>query len=106
MRVKDLRTDRGYWILEMTVKGGKTSTVAIHPECQIAIQEYVEASGHGVYPSSPLFQALKAGNNTGGPLTRQVFYHLFMKYDRIAGLPEGVTPHSARATFSTEAVKA
>ena len=106
LRVKDLRMDRGYWILEMTVKGGKTSTVAIHPECQIAIQEYLEASGHGADPSSPLFQAVKAGNNTGGPLTRQVFYHLFMKYARIAGLPEGVTPHSARATFITEAFEA
>lgn len=106
LRVKDLRMDRGYWILEMTVKGGKTSTVAIHPECQIAIQEYLDASDHSGAPSSPLFRSVKAGKNMGGPLTRQVFYHLFMKYARQAGLPEGVTPHSARATFITEAFEA
>ena len=68
------------------MKGGKTSTVAIHPKYHGAIQEYLEASGPGADPSSHLFQAVEGGNNRGGPLTRQVYGHLFMKYVRIAGL--------------------
>ena len=29
----------------------------------------------------------------------------FQKYARLVGVPEGVTPHSARATFITEALE-
>ena len=106
LRVKDFRMDREYWVLEMTVKGEKTNTIAIHTECQIAIHHYLQAAGHGNELQTPLFRAIKSGNNYGSPITRQQFYRLFKKYAAIAGFPENITPHSARATFITEAFEA
>lgn len=106
LKVKDFRMDREYWVLEMTIKGEKINTIAIHTECQIAIHKYLQEAGHGDDPYSPLFRAVMIGKNTGGPLTRLQFYRLFKKYVRLAGLPSSVTPHSARATFITKAYEA
>lgn len=106
LRVKDFRLDRDYWVLEFTTKGEKINTVAIHTECQIALRRYLDASGHDGDPQAPLFLAVKAGKNTGGPLTRGSFYKLFKKYAGLAGLPANITPHSARATFITQAYDA
>lgn len=106
LRVKDFRMDADYWVLEFNTKGDKTNTIAIHTECQIAIRRYLEAAGHGGEPNSPLFQAVKTGQNFGGPLGRQQFYSIFKKYARQVGLPANITPHSARATFITQAYAA
>lgn len=106
LKVKDFRMDREYWVLEMTIKGEKTNTIAIHTECQIAIHRYLQEAGHGDAPYSPLFKAVKSGNNLGQPLSRLQFYNLFKKYARLAELPSSITPHSARATFITEAFEA
>ena len=106
LKVKDFRPDADYWVLELTVKGEKTNTVAIHNECQIAIRRYLEASGHGEDRNAPLFLAVKHGQNTGQPLSRNRFYSLFKEYVRKAGLPPEITPHSARATFITQAYEA
>jgi len=106
LKVRDFRMDREYWVLDMTIKGQKTNTVAIHTECQIAIHRYLQASGHGQELSAPLFLAVKKGKNFGQALSSRQFFRLFMKYARIAGLPQQVSPHSARATFITEAYEA
>lgn len=103
LKVKDFRMDREYWVLEMTIKGEKTNTIAIHTECQIAIHQYLRAAGHGDEMHSPLFRSVKAGNNFGQPISRKHFYTMFKKYARLAALPSSITPHSARATFITEA---
>lgn len=112
LRVKDFRQDRGYWVLEFTIKGGKSNIVAIaevddpNAECAQAILEYLEHSGHGFEDTKPLFLAVKHGQNTGEALTRRAFYHLFKKYVALAGLPRNITPHSARSTFITQAYEA
>lgn len=106
LRVKDFRMDADYWVLEFTTKGDKSHTVAIHTECQIAIRRYLEAAGHGGEPNAPLFQAVKTGRNLGGPISRRQFYDIFKMYARRAGLPVSITPHSARATFITQAYEA
>ncbi len=93
-------------MLRFTTKGEKTNTVAIHVECQIAIRRYLAAAGHESEMHSPLFQVVKKGKNFGSPLSRKQFYNIFKKYVRLAGLPENITPHSARATFITEAYEA
>ncbi|MEM9494304.1 MAG: tyrosine-type recombinase/integrase [Myxococcota bacterium] len=98
LRVKDFRLDRDYWVLKFTTKGEKANTVATHTECQIALRKYLGASGHDGDPQAPLY--------TGGPLTRGSFYKLFKKYAGLAGLPANITPHSARATFFTQAYDA
>ena len=106
LKVKHFRADADYWVLELLTKGEKINTVAIHTECQISIRKYLEASGHGEDRNAPLFLAVKSGQNTGKPLSRYYFYTLFKEYARKIGLPPEITPHSARATFITQAYKA
>ena len=107
LRVRDFHQDQGYWVLDFTVKGGKRNRVAVHPECQNAIQSYLEA--RALKSEAPpdrdswLFQAMYNGRD-GRPMSRQRFYQLFKQYALLSGMPEGVVPHSARATFITEAL--
>ncbi|NVK30119.1 MAG: tyrosine-type recombinase/integrase [Gammaproteobacteria bacterium] len=109
LKVKDLMLDRGYWVVRMKIKGEKTNIVAIAEEddqdneCLNAIRDYLDFSGHGSDANAPLFRAVKHGRNTGEPLSRIAFYNLFKKYVRLAGLPDTITPHSARSTFITQA---
>lgn len=106
LKVKDFRMDGDYWVLELTLKGDKTNTVAIHTECQIALSNYLEAAGHGSDPQHWLFQAVKKGRNTGQAISRVQFYRLFKQYAAKVGLPDYITPHSARATFITQGYEA
>ena len=106
LRVRDFRLDADYWVLELTQKGEKTNTVAIHTECQAALRRYLDFAGHGEDWDRPLFRAVKTGRNTGGPLRRGQFYQLFKKYAAQVGLSPQITPHSARATFITQAYDA
>ena len=49
---------------------------------------------------------MKAGRNVGAPLLRQRFYQIFKRYALAVGLDASITPHSARATFITQAYEA
>ncbi|WP_189639108.1 tyrosine-type recombinase/integrase [Paramylibacter ulvae] len=40
------------------------------------------------------------------PLTRNSFFKIFKKYVALVALPDTITPHSARATFITQAYEA
>jgi len=107
LRVRDFHMDQGYWVLAFTIKGGKRNRVAVHPECQHALTCSIQAMrlehGEGYSRDAWLFQAVYNGR-PGRPMIRQRFYQLFKKYAKLADLPEGVVPHSARATFITEAL--
>lgn len=102
LKVKDVRFDREYTVLDLIIKGNKRNSVAIHPECAKAIREYLDAAEHSDDGEAFLFQAVKNGKPRQ-PISRVQFYHLFQKHARTAGLPEGVYPHVARSTFITEA---
>lgn len=41
LKVKDFFEDTGYWVLDFIVKGGKAYLLAIHPELQLALREYL-----------------------------------------------------------------
>ena len=109
LKVEDFRQDHGLWVVEFTTKGEKINIVAIgevgdeNAECVQALQEYLDASGHQQNKSAPLFLAVKFGQNRQQPMTRGNFYALFKKYVKLTSLPDKVTPHSARATFITQA---
>jgi site-specific recombinase XerD len=92
LKVKDMRFDREYTVLDLTIKGNKRNTIAIHPECVMAIREYLEVAKHSENPETFLFKPVKNGK-AGQALTRIQFYRLFDKYARLAGLPAGVYPH-------------
>ena len=106
LKVKHLRMDADYWVLEMTVKGEKTNTVAIHTECQSALRCYLEAAGHLNEPNAWLFQSMRPDRTGPKPISRTQFGRLFKDYAIKAGLPASIATHSARATLITEGYKA
>jgi len=89
--------------LDFVIKGGKRNRLAIHQELQLTLRAYLEASGHSGERDSPLFLAVQRSEFRKSLTSRQVS-KLFHRYAQQAGLPIGVTPHSARATFITEAL--
>ncbi len=103
LKVKDFLEDGGYWVLDFTVKGGKKNRLAIHHEAQIALRRYIFAVDHGENRNAPLFQRTMPPI-TGKKLNYSAVEELFRKYKTACALPEGVTAHSARATFITEAL--
>lgn len=107
LRVKDFKYDAEFPVLEFTIKGGKTHTVAINLECATAVREYLDQSPHSRDPDAYLFQPVRNGK-PGQPMTRRRFYDIFARYARLAGISmEGdMFPHMARATMITEAFEA
>lgn len=103
LKVKDFFEDAGYWVLDFLIKGGQRNRLAIHHELQLALRTYLAQNGHGTERESPLFLAVPR-RQRWKPLTSRQVSKLFHRYAREAGLPPGVTPHSARATFITEAL--
>lgn len=107
LKVKDFYEDGGYYVLDFLVKGGKRNRLAIHQELQIALRDYLRAAGHEDKEEAPLILAAKSKpeRNALSSLTRQQMHNVFMKYTKRAKLPRGVRPHSARATFITQALE-
>ena len=87
----------------MPEPGGPRHRWAIHPERQRAVRASLARSGHGAERESPLVLAVTHSERRKPP-TRRQFSQRFHRYAREAGLPIGVTPHRARATFITEAL--
>jgi len=105
LKVRDFYQDGGYWVLDFVVKGGKRNKIAIHQELRLVLDNYLAAAGHRADRESPLLQAAQARFQKGLPLTRKRVHDIFHRYARKAGLPEGVRPHTARATFITQALE-
>lgn len=103
LQVKDFFEDAGYWILDFILKGGRRNRVAIHQELQLALRNYLATSGHGNEREYPLFLAARRREQYTALTSRQV-NKLFHHHAHTAGLSLGITPHSARATFITEAL--
>ena len=105
LRVKDFFEDGGYMVLEFAVKGGRNKRVAINQEHQAALRRYLVMAGHGDCGEAFLFGHVKR-KGRGDGLKAWYVWSLVKKYARLAGLSAKVTPHSARATFITEALNA
>ncbi|MBK7543403.1 MAG: tyrosine-type recombinase/integrase [Candidatus Competibacteraceae bacterium] len=103
LKVKDFFEDAGYWVLDFLVKGGQRNRLAIHHELQLALRAYLAVASHGYERESPLFLTVMRDQRRK-PLTSRQVSKLFHRYAFEADLPLGVTPHSARATFITEAL--
>ncbi len=90
--------------LLLGLKGGKRNKLAIHQELQIAIINYLARSGHGYEKESPLIIPVQRAY-LRRPLKRAQVHNIFHFYARMAGLPDGIRPHTARATFITLALE-
>lgn len=107
LKVKDFYEEQGFFVLDFWVKGGKRNRMAINQELQIALGQYLTEAGHGPDRASVLFLPVKSGYKASDPerkLSRRTIDHLFNKYAKKVGTA-GVTPHSARATFITQALE-
>ena len=107
LKVKDFYEEQGFYVLDFWVKGGKRNRMAINQELQIALSQYLTKAGHGSDQASFLFLPVKSGYKASDlkrNLNRRTIDHLFNKYADIVGIA-GITPHSARATFITQALE-
>lgn len=104
LKVKDLLEDGGYQVLEFTVKGGKQNRLAIHPELVCVIKDYLCFAPHAFDREAPMICGVRK-HQQNKKLTRRQIDRIFHHYAKVVGLPIGVTPHSARATFITEALE-
>jgi integrase/recombinase XerD len=103
LKVGDFFEDAGYRVLDFTVKGGKSNRLAIHQELQVALHRYLAAAGHGEDQGGPLLRTVDARGGRG--LSPRQALNIFRHYARITDLPPAATPHSARATFITQALE-
>ncbi len=104
LKMKDLHEDAGYSVLDFIVKGGKRNRVAINQELQIVLSEYLDRVGHELEKSEPLFLAVQR-MNLKKHMSNKAIDNIFRHYAIKARLPQGVTPHTARATFITQALE-
>ena len=105
LKVKDFGYDAEFPVLNLTIKGNKTNTVAINLECEKALREYLDSSAHAENPNAYIFQPMINGR-PGSPLARMQLYKLFDRYARKASISVRVFPHVARATMITSAFEA
>ncbi len=97
LRIGDFFEDAGYFVLELTTKGGKRHRVPINQEVQIAIRRYLSRSTHDGDPEAPLLQPAKRSGkpNRNGHrdfLGRDQLTKLFKAY-AVTSCPRiGLTP--------------
>ena len=104
LKMKDYFEEKGYFILDFKLKGGKRNRVPINLEAKIAIDSYLLVSGHSEDLESPIFLPVKTNQHKGEYMNRSSVYRLWKRYSAIAGI-SGSTPHSARTTFVSEALE-
>jgi len=107
LKVKDFYEEQGFFVLDFWVKGGHRNRMAINQELQIVLSQYLAEAGHWECQSDFLFLPVKSGYKASDPkrkLSRRTIDHLFNKYAKKVGIA-GITPHSARATFITQALE-
>lgn len=105
LKVRDYFEERGYWILDMQLKGGRRNRQPVHPELKQALEDYLAVSGHQYLPDSPMFLPVKMWKKTESPqnLTRLTLSLIWHHYEKLAGI-SGTSCHSSRTTFITEAL--
>lgn len=105
LRVRDFTYDAEFPVLHLTIKGGKTNTVAINLDCASAIRAYLDQAPHRDDPDAHLFQACINGK-PGKAMDRTTLAYLFRRYAAKAGVDVRAFPHMARATMITAAYEA
>jgi integrase/recombinase XerD len=88
--------DHGHRVLKVTRKGGKTARVPLAPPVVRALEAYL-----GDRTSGPIFTSGADGHRYG----YQLAYEQIGRLCRAVGLPAGVTPHSLRHSYATEALR-
>jgi len=91
---------REHRILNLIRKGGKEQEIAIGEAVYEKLNEYLAKSFHSDSPEAPLFPSMSRKSKTElKHLDKKAISDIWNKYSNL----EGSTPHSARATFATDA---
>lgn len=105
LKVGDFYERSGYFVLDIREKGDKENVVAIHPNLQAALRQYLGAASHGSDKNAPMFIGVKNSHLRKTVSTVSIRY-IFKKYlKKIIADYERYSVHSARATFATEALR-
>ena len=105
LKVKDFKHERrGVAHLKVAGKGGKTRYVPLHPAAGGAVQDYLDAAGHGADDAGALFRPLHHNRIEGATAALQPdgVYRLVRAYSKALGFEIGA--HSLRATAATNAL--
>lgn len=101
LTVHNVHLRRGVPHLRVHGKGDKVWNVPLHPGTQGLLADYLEASGHALDKSGPLFRPSR--NSRTGELDRTLsgdgIYKLLRSYAKKLGVTIGV--HALRATAAT-----
>ncbi|MCY4548092.1 MAG: tyrosine-type recombinase/integrase [Defluviicoccus sp.] len=112
LTVGDLRLRDGVLHMWVTGNRGRVRIVAVHPETEKRIADYLSDAGHGGDETAPLFRPV-ANNRGGGRLDRaldpaSVYRNVVRHYAIRSGLAEevkGLRAHSLRATAASTALR-
>lgn len=97
LQSSDLNYELG--VVRVMGKGNKQRIVPVGRPALAAIAVYLEhARGKLLRGRSSRYLFVTA---RGGPMTRQAFWKLLLKYGRKAGMTSRLTPHSIRHSFAT-----
>lgn len=106
LKIKDYYEEQGFWIMDFQIKGGKRNRLAVNQELQIFLSNYFNETTHTDEKDSPLM--LPAMKNKNLPQVRHItsrqIERIWAKYATLCQI-KGTTPHSARATFITQALE-
>ncbi len=106
LKVKDVTEEQGFNIMDFQIKGGKRNRLAIHQELHHYLEEYLLASGHRDNKNHPLILPLMKNKSLPSVrhLSSRMIELLWAKIAVKLGI-KGTSPHSARATFITQALE-
>lgn len=105
--VRDYHVNAGFKSLHLIRKGGEDLSLAINPQTASRIDAYLERAGHAQDRDGPLFRPVTGENRSVSvrrPLSPDQIDRLLRHYAKVAGMGDGYSAHSMRATFITTAL--
>jgi integrase/recombinase XerD len=93
LRLADVDRQAGF--VSVLGKGGKRRLVPIGDVALAALDTYL-AQAHTTVSAGPMFIS-----SWGGPLTRQGFWKIILRYARRVGITKPISPHKLRHSFAT-----
>jgi len=111
LKLKDMHFEKGYWLINLKVKGGKFLSKVLPMKTYEIIQEYTEwmaSQGREIHPEDWIFQPTKNPIDQGNlikPLNPKTIDYILKKYCQSAGILKRISPHSARASYIGSALE-